>query len=323
MDRRSFGKISAGMAAGMLAPQLVKAQPTSLPSLVKIVVPFSPGGSNDVFARALAEQLADEMKITFIVENKPGAGGATGSAQVAKAPADGATLLLTSNSIVTSNVLQAKPPYDVLNSFTHLAILNKGPSLIIVKGDSKYKDLPSLFEGMKKGDVANFGSAGIGTNAHMAGEMLNFALKTEVLHVPYKGISNVALDIVGNNLDMVITTAASVSGQLRSGHLKALGVTSRDASAFFKDLKPVAAYLPNYDVESWWGVFAPPKMPQAIAEIFNRKIIEVARKAKMTELFKNESTTPVSMSLDQVRKFVAVEKDKWALVAKSRNIQPV
>lgn len=322
MDRRTFGKVSVCAAGGMLAPQILRAQPT-LPSIVKIVVPFSPGGSNDVFARALAEQLSDELKINVIVENKPGAGGATGSALVAKAAPDGATLLLSSNSMVTSNVVQAKPPFDAATSFTTLAILNKGPSLIIVSGTSKYNDLPSFFDGMKKGEVKNYGSAGIGTNAHMATEMLNYALKTNVVHVPYKGIANVAVDLIGNNVDMVITTGASVSGQLRSGHLKAIGVTSREPSPFFKDLKPVAQYLPNYDVESWWGVFAPANLPLPIAEMLNRKINEISRKPKMADLFKNESTTPVNMSLEQARKFVADEKDKWQLVARSRNIQAV
>lgn len=322
MDRRTFGKVSACVAGGVLAPQILRAQP-ALPSVVKIIVPFSPGGSNDVFARALAEQLSDDMKVSFIVENKPGAGGATGSAQVAKSAPDGATLLLSSNSMVTGNVVQAKPPFDAATSFTTLAILNKGPSLIIVSGASKYNDLPAFFEGMKKGEVKNYGSAGIGTNAHMATEMLNYALKTNVVHVPYKGIANVAVDLIGNNVDMVITTAASVSGQLRSGHLKAIGVTSREPSAFFKDLKPVAEFLPNYDVESWWGVFAPANMPQPLAELLNRKINEMSRKPKMADLYKNESTTPVNMSLAQARKFVADEKDKWLLVAKTRNIQPI
>jgi tripartite-type tricarboxylate transporter receptor subunit TctC len=290
---------------------------------VKIVVPFAPGGSNDVFARALAEQLSDDMKVTFLVENRPGAGGATGSAQVSKSAPDGATLLLTSNSITTNNALQAKPPFDVATSFTHLAILNKGPSLVIVNNNSKYNDLPSLFDAMKKGAVKNYGSAGIGTNAHLAGEMLNFGLKTEVTHVPYKGIAAIANDIIGNEIDFVITTSASVSGQLKGGYLKAIGVTSPEVSPFFKDLKPVADFIPKYEVESWWGVFAPPRMPAPLADFLNRKINEMTRKPRMAELFKNESTMAVNMDVDQARRFVAAEKEKWVAVAKSRKIEPI
>ena len=322
MDRRQFSKLATLAAGGVLLPQALRAQ-AGLPSLVKIVVPFAPGGSNDIFARALAEQLTEDMKINFIVENRPGAGGATGSAQVSKGAPDGATLLLTSNSITTNNAVQAKPAFDVATSFTHLAILNKGPSLVIVNGNSKYNDLPGLFDAMKKGVVKNYGSAGVGTNAHLAGEMLNFGLKTEVIHVPYKGIANVATDIIGNQLDFVITTSASVGGQLRGGYLKAIGVTSPEASPFFKGLKPVAEFIPSYEVESWWGVFAPPKMPAALAELLNRKINEITRRPRMAELFKNESTTPVSMDLEQARKFVAAEKDKWVAVAKSRKIEPI
>lgn len=322
MDRRQFSKMATLAAGGVLLPQAALAQ-AALPGLVKIVVPFAPGGSNDVFARALAEQLSADMKINFIVENRPGAGGATGSAQVSKAAPDGATLLLTSNSIATNNAVQVKPPFDVATSFKHLAILNKGPSLIIVNGNSKYNDLPSLFDAMKKGAIRNYGSAGVGTNAHMAGEMLNFGLNTDVTHVPYKGIANVATDIIGNDIDFVITTSASVAGQLKGGYLKAIGVTSPEASPFFKGLKPVAEFIPKYEVESWWGVFAPPKLPGALAELLNKKINEITSRSRMSELFKNEATTSVAMDLEQARQFVAAEKDKWVAVANSRKIERI
>lgn len=323
MDRRQFSKWATFAAtSGVLMPSALRAQ-AALPSLVKIVVPFAPGGSNDVFARVLAEQLSDDMKINFVVENRPGAGGTTGSALVSKAAPDGGTLMLTSNSITTNNAVQAKPAFDVATSFTHLAILNKGPSLVIVNSNSKYNDLPSLFDAMKKGLVKNYGSAGIGTNAHLAGEMLNFGLKTEVTHVPYKGIANVATDIIGNELDFVITTSASVSGQLKAGYLKAIGVTSPEVSPFFKDLKPVSNFIPKFEVESWWGVFGPPRMPAPLADLLNRKINEMTRKPRMADLFKNESTTAVNMDLDQARRFVAAEKEKWVAVAKSRKIEPI
>jgi tripartite-type tricarboxylate transporter receptor subunit TctC len=322
MDKRSFAKAAVCLTGSALLPKFNYAQ-DRLPSIVKIIVPFSAGGSNDVFARALAEQLTQELKTSFIVENKPGAGGSMGSAQVAKATPDGATLLLTSNSIVTNNAVLEKPAFDPVNSFKHIAILNKGPSLLIVSGKSKYKDLPSFIAAAKNGEISNYGSAGIGSSAHMATEMLNYGLKTDILHVPYKGISNVVVDIIGNNIDMVITTSASVSGQLKFGQLKALGVTSPEASPFFKDLKPISDYVKGYDVEAWWGVFAPAQTPQWMAEMLNKKINEISQKKQMTELFKNEGTTPANIDLEQIKNFVLAEQKKWKFIAKSRQIKPL
>lgn len=322
MYRRSFAKAAACLTGSALLPKFNYAQ-DRLPSIVKIIVPFPPGGSNDVFARALAEQLTQELKTSFIVENKPGAGGAIGSAYVTKAAPDGATLLLTSNSMVTNYAVQEKPAFDPANSFKHIAILNKGPSLLFVNGKSKYNDMPSFITSAKNGEIRSYGSAGIGSSAHMASEMLNYGLKTEILHVPYKGISNVAIDIIGNNVDMVITTSASVSGQLKAGLLRAIGVTSPEASPFFKDLKPISDYIKGYDVESWWGVFAPAETPQWMAEMLNKKINEISQKKIMTELFKNEGTTPANLDLNQIKNFILAEQDKWKFIAKSRNIKPL
>lgn len=322
MNRREFAKLSTCLAATTLAPKLAYAQ-VRLPSVVTIVVPFSPGGSNDVFARALAQRLSEELKVNFIVENKPGAGGAIGASQVARSAPNGSKLLLTSNSIITNHVVQANPAFDPLSSFTHIAILNRGPSLVIVNAASRYKDLPGLFAGMKNGSVKTFGSAGIGSSAHLASEMLNYGLGTNVIHVPYKGISNVAVDITGNNIDFVITTGASVSGQLKAGYLKPLGVTSPESSPFYPSLRPVADQIPQYDVEAWWGVFAPANTQSAIAEMLNQCINKISSEKMMSDLYRTESTTAVNFNPEQIKKFLFDEQAKWSSVAKSRNIQPI
>lgn len=320
MDRRSFAKFSAAFAGASLFPHLSAAS-GKLPKIVKIVVPFSAGGSNDVFARALAEQLGQELKTTFIVENKPGAGGAMGSAQVAKGPADGANLLLTSNSIVTSFAVTAKPSYDPRSSFQHIAILNRGPSMLVTHNNTSYKDLPGFIEAVKSQKVTTYGSAGIGSSAHLAGEMLNDGLKSDLLHVPYKGISNVAIDIAGNNLDMVITTPASVSGQIKMGLLKPLGVTTANTSEFFPKLKPVAEYIPQYEVEAWWGVFAAADTPRWMVEMLNAKINEVAARPTLKNLFEKESTVPTSFNLEEAKDFVVKDQERWKTIAKNRKIK--
>ena len=322
MDRRTFKKVAAAFSTSVLFPNLARAN-NPLPKVVKIVVPFSPGGSNDVFARALADQLSQELSTTFIVENKPGAGGAMGSAQVAKSAPDGSTWLLTSNSIVTSYAVTAKPTYHPSTSFEHVAILNRGPCLVVVNSKRSYQGLESFFTDAKKGNIKNYGSAGIGSSAHLAGEMLNDGLKTEMLHVPYKGIANVAVDIAGDNVDMVITTPASVSGQIKAGVLRPIGVTSLENSHFFPKMEPVSQYINNYSVEAWWGVFTPAGTPKNIVEFMNKKINEVASKQSMSKLFQNESTIATSLTLDEARKFVINDQERWKQIAKNRNIQSI
>lgn len=322
MDRRKFAKTLVCVTGGMVLPSLVRAQ-TALPSLIKIVVPFSPGGSNDVFARALAQQLSQELNVNCIVENKAGAGGAIGATQVARSTPDGSTLLLTSNSMITNFVVQANPLIDPISAFTHIAILNKGPSLLIVSNTSKHNDFPSLIEAIKRGEITNYGSAGIGSSAHLAAEMLNYGLGSNVNHIPYRGMANVAVDLAGNSLDFVITTAASVSGQLSANHLKAIAVTSPMPSKFFENLKPIADQIPQYDVEAWWGVFAPNGTPAPLVELLNQKINEISRKPAMASLYKQEATSPVNMGLEEIKQFLIAEQEKWSFIAKSRSVQPV
>ena len=322
MDRRNFTKLASGLAGGLFFPSIALAT-QKLPKVIKIIVPFSPGGSNDVFARALADQLGQDLKISVIIENRPGAGGSMGSAAAAQARPDGATLLLTSNSIVTNNAVMAKPAFDPVDSFKHISILNKGPSLIIVNGKSPYNELTEFITAIKEEKINQYASAGIGSSAHLASEMLNHGLNSDLLHVPYKGISNAAIDIGGDLIDMVITTSASVSGQIKTGILKPIGVTSLEPSPFFKDLTPLSKHIPGYDIEAWWGIFAPNDTPQWIAELLNEKITEIAFKEKMLNLFENEATVPVAMQLDEIKEFVRVERDKYIEIARNRNIKPI
>lgn len=322
MNRRQFSKTLAGVAGSLALAPLARAAST-LPEMIKIVVPFSPGGSNDVFARALAQQISQTHKVNCVVENKAGAGGAIGAMQVARSTPDGSTLLLTSNSMITSHAVQANPAFDPINSFAHVTILNKGPSLMVVSGNSPHDSMPSFIESVRAGKVHNYGSAGIGSSAHLGGEMLNHALGSNIAHVPYRGMSNVAIDLTANSLDFVITTVASVSGQLRRGQLKAIAVTSPQPSPFFPDLRPMAEHLPGYDLEAWWGVFAPAGTPPALLAALNQTINGISGQAAMADLYKQEATAPVSMRPDEIRTFLTAEREKWGSIARNRNIQPV
>jgi tripartite-type tricarboxylate transporter receptor subunit TctC len=292
-----------------------------VPKIIRIIVPYSPGGSNDVFGRALAQKISGSLNTKVIVENRPGAGGATGAVYVANSQGDGANLLIGSNSMVMNAVVQVNPQYDPVKSFKTVAILNTGPNLILVNKTSKYNTLQGLIDGMKSGEVRNYGSAGIGSAAHLFTELLNRDLKTSVQHIPYKGITNAIIDMIGGSVDLVIATPASASGQLNAGYIKALAVTSSTPSRFFPGMPTVSQNVPNYEAQSWWGIFASYKTPPELVQLLNQHIIGACKDSSMIDMFNREATIPVDMNIKQAADFVASEKDRWGKVATNRNIR--
>lgn len=297
------------------------AQEVRIPKIIKIVVPFSPGGSNDLFARALGQKLATSLNTPVIVDNRPGAGGAVGALAVAQAEADGSTLLLTSVSFVTNAAIQEKPVYDPVKSFTPIALLNRGPMLLIVGRDTPYTTSGQVVQAMRENKNMNYGSAGMGSIGQMATELLNAMTKANATHVPYKGISNAVTDMMGGNLQMMITTAASVTGPLKANQVRPIAVTSLKRSRFMPELPAVADVVPGFDVESWWGVYAPPRTPRPLVDRLNAEIRKIADGAEMRELFERESTEPGTLDATQFAAYVATESAKWRKLAAERGIK--
>lgn len=324
--KRPHASILAVLCTGLLATASVAmAQEPVLPKTIRIVVPFSPGGSNDLFARALAQGLAGRTGSSVVVENRPGAGGAIGAQAVATGDPDGSTLLLNSLSFSTNAAIQPKLPYDPIKSFEPVAMLNRGPMLLVTAANTPYKsvkDVVAAFQG-KGGDKdksINFGSAGPGSSGHLGGELLNALGQGRAVHVPYKGVSNAVVDMVGGNVQVMITTAASVAGPLKSGQVRALAVTSAERSRFAPGLPTVAETLPGFVVEAWWGVFAPAKTPQPVVDRLNQEIRAVAETPAMKELFSRESTEPSNMTAPQFASYVQAEVGKWRTLVATRHV---
>ncbi len=297
------------------------AQEVAVPKIIKLVVPFSPGGSNDLFARALGQKLSTKLGISVIVDNKPGAGGAIGAQFVASAEPNGATLLLNSVSFTTTAAVQPKLPYDPIKSFAPVALLNRGPMLLIVGSGTPFHSTDDVLKAIRspKKDI-NYGSAGNGSIGQMAGELLNSTANGNAVHVPYKGISGAVTDMMGGNLQIMITTAASVAGPLKSGQIRPIAVTSPTRSKFMPDLPPLSDKVAGYSVESWWGVFAPAKTPKPLVDRLNKEIRAVADTPDMRELFARESTEPSPFTPEEFSAYVQGEVAKWRKLAKERNI---
>ena len=308
-------------AAVMALASPAGAQDVRLPKTIRIVVPFSPGGSNDLFARALGQKLAGRLGATVVVDNKPGAGGAIGAVAVAQAEPDGGTLLLTSVSFVTNSAIQDKPAYDPVKSFTPVALLNRGPMLLVVGNATPYTTPAEVVQAMRTNKGLNYGSAGLGSIGQMATELLNSMVGADAVHVPYKGISNAVSDMIGGNLQIMITTMASVTGPLQAKQIRPVAVTSPKRSRFTPELPALSDAVPGYDVESWWGVYAPPKMPKALVDRLNGEIRQIADSAEMRQLFERESTEPGTLNAAEFAAYVAAETAKWRKVATERNIK--
>lgn len=315
-----------GMFALVLGPALLNlssaaAQEAGVPKMIKIVVPFSAGGSNDLFARAVAQKLGARLGTNVIVDNRPGAGGTIGTEAVARADADGATLLLTSTSFATNAAVQAKLPYDPVKSFAPVALVAKGAMVLVVGNNTPYKSFGDLMKVAKDGkNTLNYGSAGPGSIGQMSTELLNSVAKTTSLHVPYKGISNAVTDMIGGNIDFMITTFASVGGQLKAGQIRPVAVTSQQQSKFLPNVPPIADTVPGYQVDVWWAMFAPAKTPAPMVAKLNAAVREVSVQPDMITLFAQEGAEPTALTPEQTGAYVGEEVDKWKKLARERNI---
>ncbi len=323
IDRIRFSLILTVGLSLSFTPGMGVGEVLNMPSVIRMIVPFTPGASNDVFARALSEQLSTKLGISVIVENKPGAGGIIGSAEVARAKPDGATLLFSSNSFVTRAAVEEKLPFDPRKSFTPVAMVAQGPMLLVVGNETPYQNVKELIAAAKdkQDKQINYGSAGIGSIGQMSAELFNSMAGINMNHVPYKGITGVLTDMIGGRIEAMITAPASIGGALKGKQIRAIAVTSALPSAFFPDLPTVSKDLPGYEVDVWFGVYAPANMPAILTEALNQAIRDVSAMPKMREVFAKEASSPSDMTVKEFAAYVDRELDMWVKLAKSRGIK--
>lgn len=269
----------------------------SQPALIRLVVPFPPGGSNDVIARAIAPQLAKRLGSNVIVENKGGAAGVIGSDAVAKAPPDGSQLLLTSSTFLTTAATQAKLPYDPIAAFIPVAMVAEGPLLVAVPAEKPIKTPADLVAAAKaRPGALNYGTAGVGSLAHLATELLNGAANVQMTHVPYKGAGPALIDLAAGQIDVMISNYSSLVPQMKSGKVRAIAVTSPKPSPAFPDLPPVAAAVPGYAMDIWVTVFAPAGTPAPLVERLNKEINEISASPELRVFLDPDGALPVALA---------------------------
>lgn len=297
-------------------------QAPAVPKLIKIIVPFSAGASNDAIARAISVPLGKRLQTAVIVENKAGASGVIGADAVAKSPADGSVLLLTSSTFLTAAATQAKLPYDPIGSFTPVAMVAQGPLVLAVSGSSPFKTPADLLAAARaRPGALTYGSAGQGSVGHMATAMLGDAAKVDMLHVPYKGASNALADLAGGQIQIMVGNQSSMSALIAGGNVRPLAVTSRQAHPAFPTLPALAASVPGYAIDIWVGVFAPAGTPAALLERYNREINEIAASPELAVILNPDGSVPTTLAPGDFSRRVKDELQMWKQVAAQHKIE--
>ena len=309
-------------AGALLGLTPVAIAQTPIPKLIKIIVPFSAGASNDAIARAIAVPLAKRLQTAVIVENKAGAAGVIGADAVAKSARDGSVLLFTSSTFLTAAATQARLPFDPIAAFAPVAMVGQGPLLLAVSSSTSIKSPADLITAARaKPGGLTYGTAGVGSVGHLATELLNDAAKIKMTHVPYKGAANALADLAGGQIDVMVSNYSTLAALLQgSDKLRALAVTSKQPHPSFPNLPPLTTTVPGYSIDIWVGVFAPAGTPAPLIERLNREINEIAASPELAKVLGPDGTVPAGISPASFAARVKEELAQWKQLATDHKI---
>jgi tripartite-type tricarboxylate transporter receptor subunit TctC len=307
-------------ALTLALPQLATAQ--SWPTKpIKLVIPFAAGGTTDILGRLLAQQLTKDLGQNVIVENKGGAGGNIAAEFVAQSPADGYTIMLASGSMLTVNPnLYKKLPVNYSKDFVNITNVASGPMLLSVSSKLPVKNLNEFITYAKTKDL-NFGSAGIGSQVHMAGENLTYSANIPATHVPYKGESAAINDLVAGQIDFMVGNLTAATGFAKTGQIKPIAVTSAKRVKQLPDVPTVAeSGIPGFESTGWFGLVAPANTPKAITEKIYDATVKAVNSEAMKKSLELNGLTPVVNSQKDFDAQIKAESANWEKVIKGRNI---
>jgi len=290
---------------------------------IRLVVPFAPGGGTDTIARTLAAGMSTELGKQIIIDNKPGAGTILGTDAVAKSAPDGYNIVIATFAHAVNPSLVAKLPYPQDKAFAPITLIGKGPNVLVVRADSPYKTVKDIIDAARaKPGTLTYASQGNGTSAHLAGEMLTNLAKVQMTHVPYRGAGPAITDLMGGQVDMIFGTAAAVSPFVQSGKLRAIAVTSPQPSPSMKGIPTIAATVPGYAVESWYGLYAPAGTPPDVIQKLSAAAKKAARSPEFAKRIEQEGLEVTATDPAELDRYVKAEEVRWRKIVKENNIKP-
>jgi tripartite-type tricarboxylate transporter receptor subunit TctC len=302
----------------------VSAQTTFGDRPIRIVVPYPAGGTTDLLARAVGPRLGERIGRTVVIENKPGAGGVIGAAQVAKSPPDGHTLIfasIASHGIIPA--LQVPPPYDPIADFAPISLVASTPNVLLANVDLPAQNVKELIAlAQAKPGTINFGSTSHGGSPHMSGELFKTLAGIDIVHVPYKGGSPMLIDLMGGQIAIGFDNLPSSMAYIRAGKVRALAVTTTTRWPGAPEIPTmIEAGVPGYDVSAWFGLLAPAGTPQPLIDELSRHLIAVLSSPELEKQFFELGAQPVGDTPAEFARFIAEESAKWSKVARTNNIK--
>ncbi len=318
--RRTCAMVAAAALAATALPAWAQGSYPSRP--ITMVVPYPPGGSNDLFARQVAKEMGDLLRQPVIVDNRAGASGTTGIAFVAKAAPDGYTLVAVSSSLTTNAAMQASLPFDPARDLQPVAMLAKGPLVVAVNNQFPASNPAELLKTIAAHPGKfNYATSGTGSVNHFAAELMRSMVPgMDIVHVPYKGQGPAVTDVIGNQAQMLVSSGPSILPMVRSGKLKAVGITSLSPSPIAPELVPMSTAIPGYQFELWWGLLAPAGVPPATVALLNQAVNQVLAKPGIQAQFLREGAIATPLSPQQFGEVIREDLARWKRLAKARNI---
>lgn len=291
---------------------------------VRMIVPYPPGGTSDLLARAIAPRLGERLQQTVIIENRAGAGGVIGAQAVARSAPDGYTLVfasIASHGILP--VLQKPAPYDAIKDFSPITLVANTPNVLVANIQQPIKSLAELLAAAKaKPGSINFGSTSLGGSPHMGGELLKTLAGIDIVHVPYKGGGPMLIDLMGGQVQVAFDNLPSSINHIRAGKIRALAVTTAKRWPGAPDIPTMAeAGVPGYESGAWFGLLAPANTPKPIVEMLQKHVAAILKLPEVEKMFLEQGAEPVGNTPEQFAKVIASELQKWAKVAATTGVK--
>jgi tripartite-type tricarboxylate transporter receptor subunit TctC len=292
---------------------------------VRIIVPFGAGGPTDVFTRAIAEELRKSLHQTFVMENKPGAGTTIGTDYVAKAAPDGYTLLMVSGTQTVNETLFNHRPYNLMHDLVAVAPLIESDLVLVVNPSVPAKSVAELLAlARAKPGTLNYGSSGLGSNYHMAGELLKHLTGIDIVHVPYKGSSGMRNDILSGQIQMLFDSVPTMAALIKADKVRALGTSGKKRSPILPEVPTIEeAGVPGFQATLWVGFMAPAGTPQPIVDKLNREITKIVSRPDIKAAWEAQGAEPIAMTQPEFKAFMDAQIAKWAGVIKANQIPAI
>jgi tripartite-type tricarboxylate transporter receptor subunit TctC len=322
LPRRKFLQLAAGAAALLFAPHVARAQ-TYPARPVRMIVPFAPAGTTDISARLIGQWLSERFGQPFVVENRPGANGNIGTEAALRAPADGYTLLMVDASPAVNASLYDRLNFNFIRDAATVATVARAPFILVIHPSVPAKTVPEFIAYAKANPGRiNYGSAGPGSTLHVAGELFKIMSDVDLVHVPYRGGGPAIADAISGQVQAVFIPSPAGIEFVRSGQLRALGVSSTTRFAAMPDVPSVSEFVSGYEASTWWGVVAPRNTPTTIIENLNKEINAGLAQPKVKARFAELGAEVFPGSPADFGTLIAVEIEKWGKVIRAANIKP-